>query len=313
MNKKYDILTAGFPLVEIMRTKRGVSFEVPGEFVGPFPSGDTCIVLDVAAKLGKKCCFLGTVGNDKFGEIVLNRLERDGVDVQYVRRVAGYNTAAVFVRYEENGDREYLDFINNSACMTLKPEDIPEEAVAGSRIVHFSGEVISNCQSGILRKVIMKVLHSVSDDAIVSLDPNFTTAIEDMETLIGPFVRRADLILPSEEEARILMGVATDEEACRALAEQGKTVALKRGAEGCIIYRGNETIHVPAFSVEETDPTGCGDSFCAGFLYGILEGLSLEQTGRLANAAGALQATELGPMEGAKYYEEVMEFIHKNQ
>ena len=61
--KGYDILTVGFPMVEIMRKERGVPFEEPGDFTGPYPSGDTCILLDVAARLGKKCCFLGVTGD----------------------------------------------------------------------------------------------------------------------------------------------------------------------------------------------------------------------------------------------------------
>ncbi|MDO4345001.1 MAG: sugar kinase [Eubacteriales bacterium] len=309
MNKTYDILAVGFPLVEIMRTKKGVPFEEPGEFTGPYPSGDTCIMLDVAARLGKKCCFIGTVGEDGFGAIVTDRLARDGVDVCYVNRKEGYNTAAVFVRYEEDGTRQYLDFINNSACMVLGPEDIPAAVVADSRIVHFSGEIISNCQTGARREAMEKTLASVSKDALVSLDPNFTISIEDMEAVMGPFVKRADIILPSEGEAKVLMGTKTDEEACRKLSAQGKIVALKQGAAGCTIYKGDKKVHAPAYRVEEVDPTGCGDSFCAGFLYGVLENWELEKTGQLANAAGALQATRLGPMEGAMYFEEVMEFI----
>ena len=51
---KYDLLTVGFPIVEIMRKERGVSFEEPADFTGPYPSGDTCIVLDVASRLGNR-------------------------------------------------------------------------------------------------------------------------------------------------------------------------------------------------------------------------------------------------------------------
>ena len=106
---KYDLLTVGFPIVEIMRKERGVSFEEPADFTGPYPSGDTCIVLDVASRLGLKCCFLGTAGTDAFSDVVLNRLERDGIDLSHVRKVDGASTAIVFVRYDKDGKREYLN------------------------------------------------------------------------------------------------------------------------------------------------------------------------------------------------------------
>ena len=57
--KKYDILTLGFPMVEIMRKERGIRFDEVGDFSGPYPSGDTCIVLDVAARMGEEMLFFG--------------------------------------------------------------------------------------------------------------------------------------------------------------------------------------------------------------------------------------------------------------
>ena len=204
---KYDILTAGFPLVEIMRKKRGVTFAQAGDFTGPYPSGDTCIMLDVAARLGKKCCFFGPVGDDVFGKVVLNRLEIDGVDISRVRVAEGYCTAVVFVRYELDGTREYLDFIDNSACSTICPDDIDAGMVAQAKWIHFSGEVISQCSTGDKRKAIEKLLASVADDSKVSLDPNFTVDISEMRDLFKPIIDRADLVLPSKEEARILLEI----------------------------------------------------------------------------------------------------------
>ena len=309
---KYDILTVGFPLVEIMRKERGIAFDQIGDFTGPYPSGDTCILLDVAARLGKKCCFFGPVGDDVFGKVVLDRLRADGVDVSHVRLAKGYSTAAVFVRYEMDGTREYLDFINNSACSTIGPDDVNAEMVAQSKWVHFSGEIVSLCAIGDKKKAIEKMLGNVADQSKVSLDPNFTVDISEARSLFEQIVGRANLILPSEGEAKKLMDTETDEKACVQLAAQGKTIALKQGIHGCTIYRGDQSVHVPSFHVQEVDPTGCGDSFCAGFLYGLIEDWPLEEVGRFANAIGALQATAMGPMEGAKYLPEVLDFIERN-
>jgi len=108
------------------------------------------------------------------------------------------------------------------------------------------------------------------------------------------------VVLPSGSEAELLAGVTGPEEACRALLQLGpKVVALKRGADGCSIFTADGKIDVPAYPVEAVDPTGAGDCFDAGFVVGLLEGLPLEQVGRLANASGALGATRKGPMEGA--------------
>ena len=84
---KYDILTVGFPMVEIMRKERNVPFDVPADFTGPYPSADTCIMLDVAARLGRSCCMLGVTGDDTFADVVTNRLSRDGVDISHMTRL----------------------------------------------------------------------------------------------------------------------------------------------------------------------------------------------------------------------------------
>ena len=282
-------------MVEIMRKERNVPFDVPADFTGPYPSADTCIMLDVAARLGRSCCMLGVTGDDTFADVVTNRLSRDGVDISHMTRLAGKGTIIVFVRYEADGTREYLECQNNAAATAFCAENIDSAVVSQARWVHFSGEVLCICADPQRREAMLKVLRSVSPDAKVSLDPNFVESdIADLQALVQPFIDRADLILPSEGEARQMMGTQTDEQACEMLAAKGKIVALKRGSRGCDIYEGTKVHHADAFMIQEVDPTGCEDSFCAGFLTGLLEGLSMQKVGELANAADALQATALG-------------------
>jgi sugar/nucleoside kinase (ribokinase family) len=138
----------------------------------------------------------------------------------------------------------------------------------------------------------------------VSFDPNLRPELlggeEALRRICGPVVEASHVVLPSGAEAELLTGVTGADEACRALLERGpEVVALKRGAEGCTIITKDQKIDAPAFQVEAVDPTGAGDCFDAGFVVGLLEGLPLEEVGKLANACGALGATRKGPMEGA--------------
>jgi sugar/nucleoside kinase (ribokinase family) len=80
-----DILTMGPLLVEIIRTEKGLPLGESGYFAGPFPSGDTPIFIDAAAKMGRKCGFVGVVGDDDFGRCATERLSHDGVDISFVR------------------------------------------------------------------------------------------------------------------------------------------------------------------------------------------------------------------------------------
>lgn len=302
---------AGFPAVEIIRKGKELDFEKNGEFFGPFPSGDTCIVADVAAKLGRKCCFLGTIGNDAFGRLVLERLRKDGVDVSRVRLVNGVYTGAVFVRYDNQGKREYIDYLSNSASDKINIEDIDITAIENSLWVHFSGEVLCGCLNNERYAAMKKLLEAIPRRTKVCFDPNMTIEIRDNLEKLQPFINRADLILPSENEAAFLTGDISDERACRSMAQQGKIVALKRGKEGCDIYYGKEKIAIKSYKIKEIDATGCGDSFCAAFMTGLINGYTLEETGKFACAAGAIQATVMGPMEGIKNLEDVKAFIKR--
>ena len=307
--KNYDLITVGFPMVEIMRKKRGVSFSEVGEFVGPYPSADTCIMLDVATRLGTKCAMLGVAADDTFGRVVTDRLQADGVDISHMRVIPGMDTTIVFVRYEPDGTREYLpsfaDTVNAQFCV----DDIDPDVAADTRCVHFSGEVIMLCSRPGMREGILKLLHSIPEDTLVSLDPNFDGVNDEMRQLMKPFIERADIVFPSEGEAGMMLGMDDDVEACRKMASEGKIAALKRGKDGCDIFSREGVCHIDAFPVEEIDPTGCGDSFCAGFLTGLLEGMDIQSAGTLANAAGALQATGFGPMEGVLSRKQAEDFL----
>ena len=76
---------------------------------------------------------------------------------------------------------------------------------------------------------------------------------------------------------------------------------------------GDEVIDVPSFQVEEVDPTGAGDTFCGAFLTAMIEGKSLAECGRFANAAGAMSVRKQGPMEGAPSREELEAFLREHE
>ena len=80
-----SILTIGEILVEIMATDKGDGFLDPLKLVRPFPSGAPAIFIDQAAKFGQPAAIIGCVGDDDFGRVNLNRLRRDGVNVEGIR------------------------------------------------------------------------------------------------------------------------------------------------------------------------------------------------------------------------------------
>jgi len=91
-----------------------------------------------------------------------------------------------------------------------------------------------------------------------------------------------------------------------------RIVGLKRGELGSKVFTRNAEIEVPSFSVTEVDPTGAGDCFDAGFVYGLLRDWDLEKCARFANALGALTVTKQGAMEAEIHLPEVRAFMRAN-
>jgi sugar/nucleoside kinase (ribokinase family) len=108
------------------------------------------------------------------------------------------------------------------------------------------------------------------------------------------------ILLPGERELQLLTGTDSTQKALSKAFRYPRMeiVVLKRGSRGATVYDGSGSVDVPAYEVRETDPTGAGDCFDAGFICGLLEGKTIRECAEIASAAGALNAMAFGPMEG---------------
>ena len=306
------IVSIGEALVEIMRPGRDQPLDRPGEFLGPYPSGAPAIFADAAARLGADVGFVGAVGQDAFGDCVLDRLRGDGIDCSAVGRVPERLTGIAFVAYHTDGSRRFLFHLADSAAAMVAPEQVPEAYLADTRVLHVTGSALTFGTS--LRETCYRAARLVhAHGGRVSLDPNLRpelVSVDEIRTICAPILELAEVILPSGDEATTLTGAADPNEAAQQLLEgSAALVALKQGAAGSTLCTRNERLHIPAFHVEEVDPTGAGDCYDAALLVALLEGMPLPEAGTFANAVGALATTRFGPMEGTFCRDEVLAFM----
>ncbi|NLT43557.1 MAG: sugar kinase [Anaerolineae bacterium] len=303
-----DIIAIGEALVEIMRPEREQPLDLPAPFVGPFPSGAPAIFADAAARLGARTGFIGVVGDDDFGLCLRRRLTEDGLELACLRVSETHTTGCAFVAYFDDGSRRFLFHLRHAAAGTLSPEDVPSEYFRGSRFLHVMGSALALSDAS--REACYRAVRlAKAAGARVSLDPNLRPellGLDKVRAVCAPVLEVADVVLPSGAEARMLTGADDDEAAARDLARPGRTVALKRGEKGSVVFQAGERFEAAAFPVVEVDPTGAGDCYDAAFLVGMLRGWDLSQVARFANAAGALAVTRLGPMEGAPRLDEAL-------
>lgn len=307
------VVSLGNMLVEIMRIRLDEPLHAAGTFAGPFPSGDTPIYVNAVARLGYTSGFIGAVGDDAFGRCILDRLDEQGVDTTWVEVIPDLLTGIAFVAYASDGSRTFLFHWVDAAAGQIDESYVDPAYVRQAQWLHLTGGNLVITEGSY--RACLKALEAVGPDASVSFDPNIRAEwLEraDLRSQWQPILDRADYILPSAGEAKLLLDTATDEEACQALVAQGKVVILKRGSEGCIVYDRNGEEAIPGCAVTEIDPTGAGDTFCAGFTVATLDGLPPRAAARYANAVGALAVTAKGPMEGAPTRAQVEQLLAVN-
>jgi D-tagatose-bisphosphate aldolase class II non-catalytic subunit len=298
------VVTIGEILVEIMAEQRGHGFREPVRLVGPFPSGAPAIFIDQVAKLGQACGIISCVGDDDFGRLNLQRLADDGVDVSAVEVVPGYATGSAFVRYRDDGGRDFVFNIKNSACGQVRLTDPASEMLAVCGHLHVSGPSLFSAP--IIEMTIKAAELVKSKGGTVSFDPNIRKEVVDdpeVRAALVAMLACCDTFLPSGEELLLLTEASTPMAAVSEILGLGVTaVVVKNGASGAVYHDASGSITAPGYPVEELDPTGAGDCFDATFVTCQMQGRSVEESLAYANASGARAVTIRGPMEGTSSF-----------
>jgi tagatose kinase len=301
-------------LVEIMSTTVGEGFLEPQELTGPYPSGAPAIFIDQCARIGGSAAMIGTVGNDDFGRLNINRLANDGADVSAIAVDADYPTGSAFVRYRPEGSRDFVYNIATSAASRLSRTDAVDNLISRAGHLHVMGTALSMASA---REMIVHAAPVIlGRGGTLSLDPNLRKelgtsreVLECFENLIG----MAHLLLPSGEELERAAGTAGPDAAIRTLFERGVSeIVLKKGAEGSTYFdKHGVQMDCAAFQVREVDPTGAGDCFGGAYVACRRLGLPAAEALLYANAAGARNVSVQGPMEGAGTRAELDLFIRE--
>jgi len=307
-----DVLTVGELLAEFMAERVGQAFSEPGTFLGPYPSGAPAIFADQVAKTGSLAAMVGCVGQDGFGDLILNRLRRDGVEVSGIRRTDRLPTGTAFVTYRKNGSREFIFNLANSATSLIDTDAVDASFAEGCRFFHVMGTSLTS--EGMVAAVKRSILLVKEAGGRVSFDPNVRPEVMSLDFIRGAInfvLKECHLLLPSEADLQYFCGNLPEAEAVRQLLSEGtlERVVVKNAAQGCTYYDRVQSIRVPSFKVTEVDPTGAGDCFGGTLISCLAQSIDLEKALTLANAAGALAVTKRGPMEGNTTLSELESFI----
>lgn len=251
-------------------------------------------------RLGWRSTWLGRVGTDALGDIVIATLRGQDVVVHATRDRSP--TSLMIKERRLAAMSRVLYYRSNGPGSHLSTDDIDMDLLRKARVLHITGitPALSDRAYATIRNA---VLTARAADVTVSFDVNYRASLWDSQdaarAVLGDLASLSDLVFAGDDEAQLLGAYGTPQEQAQHLLGLGAKVAIiKLGERGAVARSAEECLEAPVFRVEVADPVGAGDAFVAGFLSGWLGKKSLSSCLETASRCGALVVATSGDWEG---------------
>ena len=309
--KKYDALVVGELNVDLILNKIDGFPEIGKEKLAEEMTltlgSSSAIFASNLSALGAKVAFVGKIGHDQFGELVLQSLENKGVSTEFIIQDKTLNTGATIVlNYDE--DRAMLTHPGAMNHLTIK--DITPEILKTARHLHFSSYYL---QPGIREDVDQLFKMAKENGLTTSFDMQWDPK-EKWQLPVQKILPFVDVFLPNRQELIYLTGQINLKEAIKKLRDNANTVVVKMGNEGSFLFDTKAKLEktLPAYKNEQVvDAIGAGDSFNAGFIFKFIQGAPLEECQRFGNLCGAINTTAAGGTSAFQNYEQIMKIARE--
>jgi 2-dehydro-3-deoxygluconokinase len=250
------------------------------------------------ARLGHPAAWIGRVGEDELGELVLRTLRAEGVDVTAARREPDAPTGLMLKERRLGLVTRVHYYRAGSAGARLRAEDVDDALVARAGLVHVTGITLA-LGDGPAAAVEALLAAARRHDVPVLVDVNHRPRLwpsqEAAAAALGALARAGDYVLAGSEELAVLGG---DGAVGELLADGARAVVVSRGAAGADLHTGDGSTSCPAPAVAAVDTVGAGDALAAGFASGILDGLAPAPALERGVRTAAFSVASAGDWEG---------------
>lgn len=264
--------------------------------------GLTATALVAGARLGARCAFAGTLGDDEHSRFVLRVLQGEGVDVRHVVRQPGAAPVRSVIVVDEQRHTRNI-FFDLSAAVGAHPKRPAKELIQSAKVLLVDRFGVP----GMIRAT--RLARAAGVPVVGDFENSEVPRFAELFALI-------DHLIVSDHFAGKFTGTKSPAAAARKLWRRERNVVVVTcGADGCWVLDGQRRApeHFPAFRVPATDTTGCGDVFHGAYAAGLALGLDVPGRIRLASATAALKATQRGGQAGIPGRREVERFLRKHK
>jgi ribokinase len=264
-----------------------------------FPGGSVANTIYGLGKLGIDAGFVGTVGSDDEGRIIIKDFEKVGVDTSRIKIKPQARTGQVICLSDKEGKRSL--YVLPAANSLLNIKDIDLGYINGANILH-----ISSFADESQFKMSLELVENLDPQVKLSFAPGALYTTRGLKAL-APVLRRSHILFINQDEIRQMTGEDIIEGAGKCLKEGCRIVAVTLGkggklkdttASGYIRDAKNEYIIKPQDTGVIVDTTGAGDAFACGFLYGLVNNKGLEECGRLGDIVAQFCISKVGARDG---------------
>ncbi|HHG8773937.1 TPA: carbohydrate kinase family protein [Raoultella planticola] len=296
---------AGRPVSDIP-PRGGVAFI---EQIRLNPAGTAAGANINAAKLGVRTAAVACLGEDEKADFILASYRRLGIDCSLIQRTSRLETSATLLPIRPNGERPALHCRGASDALFVSEEQFA--AILDCRFLHHGG---SGLLAAMDRGQSARLLAAAKARGVVT-SFDLIAPHENTLELLRPLLPSVDYFMPSLEEASYLSGRTAPADIARFFFDLGVgNCILKDGENGSWLLSGDGGVeHIASWRVNAVDTTGCGDSYCGGFIAALARGLSVKAACEVASAVAALVATGLGSDAGVVDWDHTLAFMAANR
>lgn len=245
------------------------------------------------ASFGGQGAYIGKVADDLLGKVFAHDTRSIGVHFDTPALTNGKPTAQCLILVTPDAQRTMNTFLGASTQLTA--EDINEDLIAASRITYLEGYLFDDPAAkaafykaaGYVQKHGRKLALTLSDPFCV---------VRHRDDFINLVDHHVDILFANEDELKEITQISDTDHAIEAIRGRCEIIAVTLGKNGSRIITKDQTIAVAAIPPTElVDTTGAGDSYAAGFLFGLTEGKDLAECGRLGSLAASAIISHMGP------------------
>lgn len=288
------------------------------KYVGGSPA-NICIGM---ARLGLKTGFIGKVADDQMGRFIVRYLKDNGIATDnVVTDDTGAVTGLAFTEIKSPTDCSILMYRDNVADLKLTAGEVREETVAGAKMLLISGTALAKSPS---REAVFQALRLArKHGAVIAFDldyrPYTWTSDEETAVYYNLAAEYCDIIIGTREEFDMMErmdSAGRDDHATAAawFGHRASIVIIKHGKEGSIAYAKDGSSHrAKSFKANVIKTFGAGDSYAAGFLYGLMQGWTIASSMEFGSAAAAIVVSSHSCSDAMPTAEQVKRFIAESE